>query len=58
MYIMTREFTGAATLLRNTVSIISVCIRELCTECTGQVFYSAAVLYSYPFEYMLTVSYK
>lgn len=51
-------YTVAENRLRNTSSIISVCVREFCSEATGQGFYYAAVLYMYPFEYMLTGSYK
>lgn len=58
IYILTRRYTVAENWLRNTIAIISVCVREFSSEATGQGFYSAAVLYIYPFEYMLTVSYK
>lgn len=44
--------------IKNTISIISVCVREFCSEATGQGFYYVAVLLIYPFEYMLAVSYK
>ena len=43
---------------RNTISTISVCIQEFCSEATGQWFYYAAVPYIYPLEYMLTMTCK
>lgn len=55
---MTRKYTVAENQLRDTISIISVCVKKFCSEASGQGFYYAAVLYIYPFEYMLTVSYK
>lgn len=58
MYTVKRKNTVAENQLRNTISAISVCIREFCSEATGQGFYYAAVPYIYPFECMLTVSYK
>lgn len=58
MYIITRKYTVAENLLRNTISIISVCIKKFCSEASRQRFYYVAVPYIYPFEYMLTVSYK
>lgn len=55
---MTRKYIVFANEVSNSVLIILVCIREFCSETTGQGFYSAAIMYIYPFEYMLTVSYK
>lgn len=55
---MTRKYTAAENQLRNNISIILFCFREFCSEATRQGFYYGAVLYIYPFEYMLTESYK
>lgn len=58
MYIITQKYTVAENPLRNTISIISVYVKKFCSEASGQGFYHAAVPFIYPFEYMLTMSYK
>lgn len=58
MCIMTRKYTVAENQRRDTISIISVCVMESCSEAIGQGFYNAAAPYIYPFEYMLMVSHK